>query len=606
MRPMLLRVAAVLAVGLLTSRPACAGDTEGAVKASDAAKPKVVELVIDGPGAEDPKPRQPFGKTSRNFRLELERIRAIAHDDSVKAVKLEVKSSPGLAKTLDLLAELDAVSAAGKPIVCYTETLDRSTALLATVADHLVVPPSGMIALEGIAAELMYYKTLLDKLDVHVEVLHVGDFKTAYENFAHEHMSEGQAVSIGDILDEYYGQMLSIIAENRNLTTDAVEALFGQIFVDPKDAAAAGLIDAAAYEDEFDDQLRTLVGGDYELVKDYGDVSDDDIQKALESPLGLFLVMQELVNPPKDVVPQEPYVGVVYCSGTIVSGKSQSDYQGNVSSMGSETIVKALQTVEADDNCKAVVLRVNSPGGSAMASDMIWRAIEKVKLKKPVISSMGSVAASGGYWISMGCNTIVAQPSTLTGSIGVVSMLPDVHEALANLGVNVEVVARGPHGDQLSLLKNGPTPVLRETMTRFMQETYDEFIEKVSTGRGLTQDRVRELAQGRVWTGRQAEAVGLVDSIGGLQDALDLARVMAKLPAAAPLRELPEAPNFLEQIQETMGGMAMAAQTTPLEAMLTELGFGNAVVTMRELLEPRAALDPERVQAILPFDFVVR
>lgn len=603
MRPMTLRLVAVFALTMLAA-PLLAAPGDDTKDTQDAPTLRVVELTIRGEGGEDPKPRQPFGKTGRNFRLDLERLRAIAADPSVQGVKLVVEGIPGMAKTLDLLDELDALKAAGKTIVCYTEMLDRNTALLASMADHLAVPPSGMIVFEGIMAEMMYFKNLLESLDARVEVLHVGDFKTAFENFSRDTMSDGQAESIGSILDEYYGQFLSIIAENRGITREAVEGLFERLFIAPAEAVQAGLIDASHYEDEFDRHVESLIGGKFELVKNYAEVTDDDIKKALESPLGLFVMLQEIMNPPEEKAPTTPYLGIVYCSGSIVSGKSTSDMAGNVSSMGSETIVKALEEFEADENCKAVVLRVNSPGGSALASDMIWRAIERVKARKPVVSSMGTVAASGGYWISMGCNAIVAQPSTLTGSIGVVSMLPDLSATLERFGINVEVVSRGPHGDQLSLLKNGPTPLLRETLTRFMQDTYGEFVAKVSAGRGLPQERVHELARGRVWTGRQAEEAGLVDQLGGLQDAIDLARVMGRLPADSPLVEGPKAPDFFEQLEEAFGGMARVV--SPVEALLTELGFERAVLSARELLRPRAALDPERVQAILPFDFVLR
>lgn len=600
------RSVALTVVSALVAAPAFAGESDETAR-PEAATVKVAELVISGGGAEDPKPRQPFGKQARNFRLELERIREMAADPELAGVNLVVKGVPGYAKTLDLLTEIEALKDAGKTIVCFSEVLSRGPLMLASIADHLVVPPSGMIALEGLSAEVMYYADLLEKLNVQAEVLHIGDYKTAYENFARNSMSDGQRTSVGDILDESWNQVLELIAQNREIPEVAVEGLFARLLVDPQEAAEAGLIDAVAYADEFDAQVAELLGGEVELIEDYGDVTDEDIAALLESPFGMFTMMGELLNPPKVTRPEEPYVGIVYATGAIVSGKSTSDFQGNVSNMGSDTIVAALEDLAEDEHCKAVVLRVNSPGGSALASDMIWRAIERTKQHKPVISSMGSVAASGGYWISMGCNAIVAQPSTLTGSIGVVSMLPDVHHALNDLGVNVEVVSRGPHGDQLSLLANGPSQLLKDTLTNSMLDTYDQFLGKVSVGRGLSRERVHELGQGRVWTGRQAEQNGLVDTLGGLADAISLACAMGGLDEdAAPVVELPAPPNPMEAIEEALGGLARVQFASPLERALAELGVLDELQALQA-----AALDPrpftaDRVQAVLPFHVTLR
>jgi len=606
MHPRSAPLARLALASALLSAPALALPADEQAE-GEADKLQVAELVITGDGAEDPRPPQPFGRQPRNFRLKLEQIRDMAADPELAGVKLVVEGVPGFARTLDLLTELEALKDSGKTVVCYSEMLSRGPLMLASLADHLAVPPSGMIMLEGLAAEVMYFADLLESLDVEAEVLHIGDFKTAYENFSRDSMSDGQRASLGDILDEHYDQLLAVIAANRGIPRVAVEGLFARLIVDPAEAAEAGLIDAAAYEDEFEARCEELFGGEYELVEDYGDVTDEDIEKLLESPFGMFTMMSELLNPPRREQPDEPYLGVVYCSGTIVSGKSTSDFSVNVASMGSDTIVKALDTLAEDEDCKAIVLRVNSPGGSALASDMIWRAIERAKRTKPVVSSMGSVAASGGYWISMGCNAIVAQPSTLTGSIGVVSMVPDVHEAIAGLGVNVEVVSRGPLGDQLSLLAHGPTTILKDTITRSMETTYDAFLEKVSVGRGLSRERVHELAQGRVWTGRQAEANGLVDSLGGLADAISLACVLGGLDESeAPLLELPEPPNPMEALEEALGGLARAQLRSPVERALDAWGVLDELRVLEAVvLDPRP-IHADRVQALLPFHVTIR
>ena len=603
-RPLTLSFALSLAVGLIAATPARAGDDHEDGEQPEVDQPTVVELVISASANEEPTLDNPLGPTRRNFRGRLEQIRAIAADPEVDGVALKINGIPGMAKTIDLLDELRDLKASGKKIVCYTETLTRSDAMIASMADLLVVPPSGMIALEGMLAESMYMKDLFAKLDVRFEVLHIGDFKTAYEDFAKDEMSAGQRATLESILNEYYGQIVDTIALNRGLTTEQVEEYFTGMFVDPKVAAETGLIDKVAYHDEFDDAVTELFGGEVDVVKNYGDRSKEDIEKMLDNPFAAFALLGTLLNPPKAEVPDEPYVAIVYASGAIMSGKSQSDFQGNVSTMGSDTIVDALEETLKDDNCKSVVLRVNSPGGSALASDMIYRAVQRVRASgRPVVSSMGSVAASGGYWISMGCDAIVAQPSTITGSIGVVSMIPDLSQAVKELGINVQTVSAGPMGDQMSLLKHGPTPVVKETIVRWMGEVYEDFVAKVSDGRKLPTERVHELAKGRAWTGREAEAVGLVDELGGLQEAIDLAAALGGV-SDPPLVELPNVPNFLEQLEEDMGGLAKVQ--TPVEMLVEQLGFGELMSTARRAMDDPKIFSADRVQAVLPFQMVVR
>ena len=393
-----------------------------------------------------------------------------------------------------------------------------------------------------------------------------------------------------------------------------VEAQFESVFVAPEDAAAAGLIDAAAYRDVFDALLTTRLGGEPEIVDDYGDEDRPDIEAMLANPFTLLANLEKLLKPPAPPPPKVPHVAVVYATGTIMPGKSQADWSGNVATMGSDTIVAALEAAGDDEHVKAVVLRVNSPGGSALASDMIWRAVQRVREKKPVISSMGSVAASGGYWISMGCDMIMAQPSTITGSIGVVSMVPDLSQAVSELGINVEVVARGPHGDQLAFLKHGVTPVLRETLQRMMRGTYDEFLDKVSEGRGLPRDDVKAMAGGRVWTGRQAAELGLVDELGSLQDAIDMACVLGGGldPLTTPVFESPLAPNVFEQFEEQMKEQALVRGLfgSGLQAAADELGLGAVAHQVRALLAAVHAGGPRlgahSVQALLPFSVTLR
>jgi protease IV len=597
----------------------------------EAKGPRLVELVINANTAEDPSPENPLGPSRRNFRSKLLLLRKIASDPDVAGVRLVLKGNPGYAHAIDLQDELRKLKAAGKKVVCYAEVLSQGDLMFASAADVLVVPPSGMIVLEGLQAELFYLKDLLDKIDVKFEVLHVGNYKTAFEDLSRNAMSPEQREVIGLLLDEFYNQLLDTIAANRKVERSVVEAAFQEVLVMPEDAAKSGLISAVAFEDEFDAKVEALLGAKPQLVENYGDKSAEDMEKMLGNPFAAFALLPKLLNPPKQEAPDEPYVAIVYATGAINSGKSTAGWDGTVSSMGSETIVEALEKTLEDDHCKAVVFRVNSPGGSALASDMIWRAIERVKEKKKVVASMGSVAGSGGYWISMGCDAIVAQPSTITGSMGVVSMLPNFSQALKDLGINVEVVARGPHGDQMSLLKHGPTQVLRDTINKMMNDVYADFIDKASTGRRMDKVKLETLARGRVWTGRQAEELGLVDQLGGLQDAINLACVMAgNLNATTtPIMEYPQAPSFMEAMEEAFGGMAQLG-TAPGGALGTGLGLASGsalsrgeLATVATWLASQPAFAPflslvakqladtdplsaDRVQCVMPFAISVR
>lgn len=603
MRSALLLPLAALALLLPAAR---AGDE---VKAAPA-KAKLVQLVINGDVAEDPPPVVPFGPQPKNFRMKLEQLREIARDPAVAGVRLKLKGTPDFAHAIDLMSELRALKSAGKKVVCYTEMLDQRGLMFASLADLLAVPPSGLIALEGLQAEVMYLRDLLAKVNVSFEVLHIGEYKTAYEDLAKSGMSAEQREVIGQLLDEWYGEMLDAIATNRGVPRSKVEGLFEGVLVEPKEAVEAGVIDVACFEDEFDTRVEQLLGGPVELDKSYGEDGEEEMEKMLESPFAAFALIGKLLNPPKREAPQVPHVAIVYATGPIDSGKSKAGWDGKISGMGSDTIAEALDKARKDENCKAVVLRVNSPGGSALASDVIWNAIQRCRAEKPVVASMGWVAGSGGYWISMGCDAIVAQPSTITGSIGVVSMLPNFASALREVGVNVEVVARGPHGDQLSLLRNGPTPVLKEVITRMMTDVYDDFLTKVSEGRKLDRDRVAELARGRVWTGRQAVDNGLVDELGGLRDSIALACVMGGGldVATTPLAEYPEPPNFMDALKESFEGMASVDGRAKL--LLDQLAavpqLSSAVAAVQQVLEHGSAINSTSVQALMPFTLTVR
>lgn len=562
----------------------------------------LVDVEIRAVRFEDPPPTTPFGPLVRNFRSELLLLRQIANDPTLAGVRLHLEGKLDHARSLDVLRELQGLQAAGKKIVCYAETLDKHDLRICALADYLAVPPSGLIVLQAPYVEAFYLRDLLAKFDAEMEVLHVGEFKTAYEDLARDTMSAAQRETLECLLAEFYGETVRAIAEGRGLEPAAVEELFGQVMVPPAVALEAGLIDAVSYEDEFDSAVRDLFGGEVCWQEGYGEPEQPDLDDLMSNPFTMMQKLTELLDPSEPELPPGPRVAVVYATGAIVSGESKIGFDGTIANMGSDTIVEALEATLADEDVKAVVLRVNSPGGSATASDMIWRAIQRVRARKPVVASMGWVAGSGGYWISMGCDRIVAQPSTITGSIGVVSALPNLSGALKKAGVNVEVVAHGPRAEDLTLLESGPSPFLKARVTAWMEAVYDEFLAKAAAGRGLDRATLEPLAHGRVWTGRQALEHGLVDALGDFEDALVLACELGGGldPETTPVVEYPRARDFAEMLEELFE--VGVASRTGLEAFLVRTPLpAEAAAALRTLVAGDEWLHVDRVQALVPF-----
>jgi protease-4 len=562
----------------------------------------VVDYVVRPVRFEDPPATNPFGPSPRNFRADLLLLRRIAADPEIAGVRLRLQGGLDYARSLDLIGELSALRGAGKKVVCYAETLGRSELRICAQADLLAVPPSGLILLEPLVAEAFYMKDMLGKLDIEAEVLHVGEYKTAFEDLARDSMSDAQREVLGCLLDEFWNETVDDIAAGRGLERSAVEGLFEQVFVSPEAALAAGLVDAVAYEDEYDAAVAELFGMPVERRKQYADADAEDLDELMSNPFAMMANLTAILNPQPVKLPDEPRIAIVYATGPIMSGKSTTGFDGAVASMGSETIVQALEAALEDEYVQAVVLRVNSPGGSATASDMIWRAVQRVRKHKPVVASMGYVAGSGGYWISMGCDKIVAQPSTITGSIGVVSMLPDVSQTLASLGIRVEVVGRGPHAEDMSLLSSGPSPFLKARVTTWMEDVYDDFLDKASAGRGMERATLESLAAGRVWTGRQAAENGLVDALGDFEDAIALACELGggHDPETIPIVEFPRPKTIFQQLEEMFE--AGVSIDTGIDLLLARSGLPpEALATLRALVGPDEPLHPDRVQAILPF-----
>ena len=475
----------------------------------------------------------------------LERLNEAKADKEVKAVWLRIEDVElGRGKVNELRSAIAAVRKAGKPVYAEMVSADTGAYLVAAACDHICMPSSGDLALPGVRLEMTFYKGLLDKLGLKFDMLHMGKFKGSAEPMTRNTMSGPLRESLQAIVDDVYDHMVETISKDRHLPDYTVKTLIDQGLFTPAEAKDAGLIDEVVYADEFEKSLgQRLKVGKVNVETAYKKKQMEDF-----SGLGGFMKLMEALSGGKksERSSNKQKIAVVYAVGEITEGKSRSSIFGE-STLGSTTLVEALKKAFDDPKVVAVVLRVDSPGGSATASDLIWHAT--VAGKKPLVASMGNVAGSGGYYISMGAKKIFAEPGTITGSIGVLGGKLVTEGLYQKVGMNTEVVTRGKNSGMFT--STSPfSPDERKIWLRHMEETYHEFVSKAAAGRHMDYNRLEALAQGRVYTGRQAKKLGLIDEIGTLADAVAAAKKMAGLKADADvdLLVLPQPKSMFEQL----------------------------------------------------------
>lgn len=495
------------------------------------------------------------GGGGTELRRLVDRLRAFARDPLLAGVVLRVT---GIAISLPDVGELRAaiadVRAANKSVICHTEDASNATYLVLAACERIGIAPVGQVAITGPAAMPVHVKPLLDKLGVQADFLHVGAYKGAAEPLTRDAPSPEMTETIGAILDRRYATMVEAIARDRKLDAGVVRGLIDTALFSSEQAVQAKLVDEVVAFEAFRD---AAVGGAWTELELTEKASKDQLRAMLS-------VMRFLGAMPPER-PAGDHVAVVYALGDIVDGDGEG-VLGARQQIASRTLVAALRAMTADDRVKAVVLRIDSGGGSAQASELIWRAVRDMRAKKPVIVSMSDVAASGGYYIAAGATKIFAQPDTLTGSIGVVGGKIAPGAALAKLGVNTFPVGRGKRATIMASLAPWSADE-RAVIQQSMEAVYRTFVGRVAEGRGKTAAQVEPLAQGRVWTGEKALALGLVDALGGMDAALAEARKLANIDAAADLEVYPPAPTLRDLIQGFGGGVSSG----PLGAALAEL-----------------------------------
>jgi protease-4 len=494
-------------------------------------------------------------RESMSFTALTAQLRKAKVDSRISAVFLDIQfPMMGWGKAEELRNAIADFKTSGKPVYAYMEIGSNKEYYIASVADKVFLPPGGDLYVNGFAAEAMFYRGSLDKLGIEPQFIQRGPkYKSAPDQYTKKEMGEGQREVINAVINEYYGKLAGAIAESRKKSPAEVEALINDAPYHAPEAKKLGLIDEAFYRDQVYDDLKAKL--DYKAEDKIRLVSGSDYREIPSDSLGLN-------NGAK--------VAIIYASGAINLGRSANGGFGG-QTVGSDTIVHAVNQAADDDSIKAIVLRVDSPGGSALASDLMYHAIDKAKAKKPVVVSMGDVAASGGYYISCNANKIVAESMTVTGSIGVFMGKPVVKGLYNWLGITNEYVMKGKNaglfretekwtGDELQKMEDQADKIYKE-----------DFLPKVAAGRGKDSNYIDSIGQGHVWTGTQAKENGLIDEIGGLEKAIEIAKQLANLPAEKDVKRvnLPQGKSFLDSWFESDDEAAI--KTKQEEALLKAL-----------------------------------
>jgi protease IV len=499
----------------------------------------VLVLRVAGPlpdyVADDPL-RRFFGGPEESLSNLVLQFRKAKVDKRIRAIILDINmSGAGWAKAEELRDAIADFRSSGKQVYAYMELGMNKEYYIATACDRIYLAPPGELFINGLAAEVMFFRGSLDKLGIYPDIYQIGKYKSVGDTFTRKEMSEAHREYINSLLDDLYNRYVEAIAKTRAKTPEEVRAIIDNSPYGSVKAKEAGLIDSAAYRDELDKEIKSKLG--YKDSDELRLVRGGEYREVPAESLGLD---------------KGERIALIYASGNIGSGKSDNSPTGD-QSIGSDTLAKALNDARDDKTIKAIVLRVDSPGGSGLASDIIWHAVEAAKQKKPVVVSMSDVAASGGYYISASASKIIAQPSTITGSIGVVAGKPVMKGFYDWIGLSNEYVLRGKNAGMFRETEKF-TPDERAKFEEWIKTTYyNDFVPKVATGRGKDQAYIDSVGQGRVWTGSQGKDKGLVDEFGGLDRAVAIAKQLANIPADKEVNRviLPYPQTFLQQLLNT-------------------------------------------------------
>ncbi len=531
----------------------------------------------------DRQPRQKFASVIRgalqdrksdrqSLRAVVTALRKAAKDDRISGLYIKgnvVRDgyASGWAALKEVRKAIEAFKASGKPVITWQEGLDEATLYVVSTADRLVLNPLGLLEFNGFASEVPYFRSAFEKYGIDVQVSRVGKYKSAVEPFLLDHMSEENREQLDTLLNDLFDEVVAAVAKSRNLPVSSLHELAQkEAVVEADQALKRGLVTAVGYYDVVREKLEALTG--------------TEAGKAIENQKSVSDYFATLTKDDK----AKDKLAVIYAEGDIISGSDKDQVSGDY-------IASLLRKARTDDDVKAVVLRVNSPGGSASASDIIQRETILLAKKKPLVISMGAVAASGSYWISAYGDEIYAEPNTITGSIGVFGLFLNVQKLVNELGVKVEVARTAPAADVFSLFRP-KTPQEMAIIQKFIDHIYAEFLDKVAEGRKLDRAAVHEIAQGRVWSGKRALELGLVDKLGGLEDAMASAAKRANLDSYA-VEEYQKEGTLLEELMKEMG-MEVQLRQNPL-----------VDTTWKQVQYLLSLTDAKGIYARMPYDLII-
>ena len=477
--------------------------------------------------------RRFFGGPDQSLTGLVMQLKKAKVDTRIKAVTLDIEmSGVGWGKAEEIRDAISDFRTSGKPAYAYMEFGLNKEYYIATACDKIFVPPPGELFITGLAADVMFFRGTLDKLGIYPDIYQIGKYKSAGDMFTQKKMTDAHREYVNSLLDDLFNRYVTAIAQARHKTPDEVRNLIDDAPYGAAKAKEAGLIDETVYHDQLDKQVKAQLG--YKDADQFAPVKATDYREVTPESLGLN---------------KGEKIAVIFATGDIGSGRSENSPSGE-QSIGSDTLAKAVTDAAEDKSIKAIVLRVDSPGGSGLASDIIWHAVDAANQKKPVVVSMSDVAASGGYYISASASKIVAQPSTITGSIGVVAGKPVLKGLYDWLGISNEYVLRGKQAGMFRETEKFSDSERAKFEDWIKTTYYGDFVPKVARGRHKDAQYIDSVGQGRVWTGAQAKERGLVDEFGGLDHAVEVAKQLAKIPADKGVERviLPYPQTFLQEL----------------------------------------------------------
>ena len=501
----------------------------------------------------------------------LKSIKTAKNDKNIKGIFIDLDNfvSPGITKLSEIRNGLIDFKNSGKKIIAHGNSISEAGFYLASAADSIYLTPTGSMEFDGFGIELTFFKKTLDKLEIEPQIFQHGKFKSATEPFRVEQMSEENRVQLNKYLSSVFDKIISEISIDKKISVNDLKSISAELKINfAEDAKKYRLVDNLKYEDEVDSVLAKIV-------------NDDDNEFNLISFKKYF----------KAAASNEEYsnnrIAVIYADGEILESK------GDDNSIGTENIIKALDEANNNDRVKAIVLRVNSPGGSALTSDMIWRKINLLKKEKPIIVSMSDLAASGGYYISCAANKIVAEPTSLTGSIGVFGIIPNAQKFFnEKLGITFDEVSTSENSGWATITKP-----LNNVQKKFIQNSvdriYTDFVSRVASGRNMTFEQVDSIAQGRIWSGINAKEIGLVDTLGGINLALDIAAKSAEIEDYK-IVEYPVQKETVEKIMEMFSSKIFSG-----------INFSIFNEQLNQIEKLSSAMKYTGIQTRLPFEFKI-